>query len=66
MKASFENHDKVVQLLVTAGATLDLLHRVCIIIYHSVPSKHSWGLKHNSRFWSAWVLYPGSIFHTFV
>ena len=28
MKASFENHDKVVQLLVAAGATLDLLHQV--------------------------------------
>jgi hypothetical protein len=28
MKASFENRDKVVQLLITAGATLDLLHRV--------------------------------------
>ena len=30
MKASFENHDKVVQLLATAGATLNLLHRVCV------------------------------------
>ena len=30
MKASFENRDKVVQLLVNAGATLDLLHRVCM------------------------------------
>ena len=31
MKASFENHDKIVQLLITTGATLDLLHRVCTI-----------------------------------
>jgi hypothetical protein len=28
MKASIENHDKIVQLLVTAGAKLDLLHQV--------------------------------------
>jgi hypothetical protein len=28
MKASIENHDKVVQLLITAGAKLDLLHQV--------------------------------------
>ena len=29
MSASFENRDKVVQLLVSAGATVDLVHRVC-------------------------------------
>ena len=28
MKASIENHDRVVQLLVAAGAKLDLLHQV--------------------------------------
>ena len=31
MKASFENHEKVVELLVSAGATLDFLHEVHIL-----------------------------------
>ncbi len=36
MKASIENHDKVVQLLVTAGAKLDLLHQVQRIHMESI------------------------------
>lgn len=31
MKASFENHEKVVELLISAGATLDFLHEVHIL-----------------------------------
>ena len=26
------------------------------IVYHSVPGKRSWALKHNLQFWPAWVL----------
>ena len=25
-------------------------------VYRSVPGKHPWALKHNSRFWTAWAL----------
>ena len=28
----------------------------CIYTYRSVPGKRPWALKHNLRFWPAWVL----------
>ena len=41
MKASIENHDRVVQLLVAAGAKLNLLHQVQhnIILYIDLVKK---------------------------
>ena len=32
------------------------LYRFILYIYSSVPGKCPWVLKHNSRFWPAWVL----------
>ena len=43
MKASIENHDRIVQLLIAAGAKLDLLHQVQHILYMDLVKNY--GIK---------------------
>ena len=42
MKASFQDHDRIVSLLIAAGANLDQIHQVLnynvpVLMYHNVP-----------------------------